>query len=41
MIAGVVRETYPGERRVALVPAAVVPLGKSGLEVLIEAGAVI
>ena len=39
MIAGVVRETYPGERRVALVPAAVVPLGKSGLEVLIEAGA--
>jgi NAD(P) transhydrogenase subunit alpha len=32
-------ETYPGERRVALVPAAIGPLKKLGLEVRIEAGA--
>jgi NAD(P) transhydrogenase subunit alpha len=36
---GVPRETFPGERRVALVPAAVVPLAKAGMSVLIEAGA--
>lgn len=39
MIVAVPRETCPGERRVALIPAAVPPLVKAGLEVLIEAGA--
>ncbi len=33
------KETYPGERRVALVPSAVAPLLKLGLEVSIQAGA--
>src|SRR5687768_13346577 len=36
---GVPRETFPGERRVALVPAAVGPLAKAGMAVLIEPGA--
>jgi NAD(P) transhydrogenase subunit alpha len=35
----VLRETYPGERRVAIVPAVVPSLAKLGLEILIEAGA--
>jgi NAD(P) transhydrogenase subunit alpha len=39
MIVGVPRETFPGERRVALVPSVVPTLAKSGLEVMIEAGA--
>ena len=39
MIVGVPRETFPGERRVALVPAAVPALAKAGLEVVVEAGA--
>ena len=39
MIVGVPRETFPGERRVALVPGVVPTLAKSGLEVLVEAGA--
>ncbi len=39
MIVGVVKETYPGERRVALIPAAVTSLSKAGLEVVVEAGA--
>ena len=39
MIVGVPRETFPGERRVALVPSVVPTLGKSGLEVVVEAGA--
>src|ERR1019366_541181 len=39
MIVGVPRETYPGERRVALVPAVIPNLAKAGLEVVIEAGA--
>lgn len=39
MIVGVVKESYPDERRVALVPASIPPLSKSGLEVAIEAGA--
>jgi len=39
MIVGVPRETYPGERRVALVPAVIPLLAKAGLEVLVEAGA--
>jgi NAD(P) transhydrogenase subunit alpha len=38
MIAGVLRETYPGERRVALVPAVLPSLAKAGLEALVEAG---
>lgn len=39
MIVGVPRETYPGERRVALAPAAIPNLAKAGLEVVIEPGA--
>ncbi|MCK5330401.1 MAG: Re/Si-specific NAD(P)(+) transhydrogenase subunit alpha [Candidatus Marinimicrobia bacterium] len=39
MIVGVARETVPGERRVALVPASVQPLVKAGCEVLVEQGA--
>src|SRR5271165_556325 len=39
MIVGVPRETFPGERRVALVPAAIPNLKKAGVEVVIEAGA--
>jgi NAD(P) transhydrogenase subunit alpha len=39
MIVGVPKESYPGERRVALVPGVVPGLGKAGLEVVIEAGA--
>jgi len=39
MIVGVPRETYPGERRVALVPAVVSNLKKAGLEVVVETGA--
>jgi NAD(P) transhydrogenase subunit alpha len=39
MIVGVPRESFPGERRVAMVPAVVPSLTKAGLEVVIEAGA--
>ena len=39
MKVAVVRETYPDERRVALIPAAVASLTKAGWEVLVEAGA--
>jgi NAD(P) transhydrogenase subunit alpha len=39
MIVGVPRESFPGERRVAMVPAAVPGLVKAGLEVVVEAGA--
>ena len=39
MIVGVPRETYPGERRVALVPAVIPGLTKAGLKVVVEAGA--
>jgi len=39
MIVGVPRESFPGERRVALVPAAIPNLTKAGLEVVVEAGA--
>jgi NAD(P) transhydrogenase subunit alpha len=39
MIVGVPRETFPGERRVALVPSVIPNLAKAGLEVVIEAGA--
>src|ERR1700691_4260282 len=39
MIVGVPREIYPGERRVAIVPAAVPILTKGGFEVVVQAGA--
>ena len=39
MKAAVVKETAPGERRVALVPDAVAKLGPAGIEVLVERGA--
>jgi len=39
MIVGVPRESFPGERRVALVPAVVPGLTKAGFEVVVEAGA--
>jgi NAD(P) transhydrogenase subunit alpha len=39
MIVGIPRESYPGERRVAIVPAVLPALIKGGLEVIIEAGA--
>jgi len=39
MIVGIPRETFPGERRVALVPATVPNVTKAGLQVVMEAGA--
>ena len=39
MIIGVVRESWPGERRVALAPASVTPLVKAGHQVLVESNA--
>jgi NAD(P) transhydrogenase subunit alpha len=36
---GIPKETFPGEHRVALIPAAVPPLAKAGHEVLLESGA--
>ena len=39
MIVGVLKESYPGERRVGLVPMVVPSLVKAGFEVVIEAGA--
>jgi proton-translocating NAD(P)+ transhydrogenase subunit alpha len=39
MDVGVVKETFPGERRVALVPADVAKLAKCGLGVIVEPGA--
>ncbi|MGA8617661.1 MAG: NAD(P) transhydrogenase subunit alpha [Candidatus Sulfotelmatobacter sp.] len=39
MIIGVPKESYPGERRVALVPRVIPDLVKAGFEVLIETGA--
>ncbi|HTC41653.1 MAG TPA: Re/Si-specific NAD(P)(+) transhydrogenase subunit alpha [Candidatus Acidoferrales bacterium] len=39
MIVGVPKEIYPKERRVALVPAVIPNLKKSGLEIVVEAGA--
>src|SRR6266567_5302173 len=39
MIIGVPKESFPGERRVALVPAVVPNLTKAGFEVVVEAGA--
>ncbi len=39
MVIGVPKESFPGERRVALVPAAIPSLAKAGFEVVIEAEA--
>jgi NAD(P) transhydrogenase subunit alpha len=39
MLIGVCKETYPGECRVALIPATLPALAAQGLEVIIEAGA--
>ena len=39
MIIGVPKESYPGERRVALVPMVIPNLVKAGFEVLVETGA--
>jgi NAD(P) transhydrogenase subunit alpha len=39
MIIGVPRESYPGERRVALVPMVIPSLAKAGFEVVVEASA--
>jgi NAD(P) transhydrogenase subunit alpha len=39
MIAGVLKETFPGERRVAVVPSALPLLAKAGVQVVLEAGA--
>ena len=39
MIIGIPRESYPGERRVALVPSVLPALTKAGFEVQIQAGA--
>src|SRR5271167_3998159 len=39
MIVGVPRESFPGERRVALGPAVIPSLAKAGLQVVVEAGA--
>ena len=39
MIVGVPKESYPGERRVAVVPLVIPGLTKAGLEVVVESGA--
>ena len=39
MIVGVVKESFPGERRVGLIPASLPLLKKAGCEVLVESGA--
>ena len=39
MIVGIVKETFPGERRVALAPTVLPAMTRAGCEVLIEAGA--
>ena len=39
MIAGIIQESYAGERRVAIIPATVPALAKLGLEVLVEPAA--
>ncbi len=39
MIAGVVKETFPGENRVSLVPANIAAVRKAGLDVVMETGA--
>src|SRR5687768_12391049 len=39
MQVAILKETFPGERRVALVPADVPKLAKAGIDVLVEEGA--
>ena len=39
MLAGVPKETFPGERRVAVIPAVLPSFGKLGVEVVLETGA--
>jgi NAD(P) transhydrogenase subunit alpha len=39
IVIGVPKETYPGERRVAIVPEIIPALAKTGAEVLVESGA--
>jgi len=39
MKAAVARETFPGERRVAIIPASIPALLKAGLEILVQCGA--
>ncbi|MCH5377505.1 MAG: NAD(P)(+) transhydrogenase (Re/Si-specific) subunit alpha, partial [Planctomycetes bacterium] len=39
MKVAVLRETFPGEKRVALIPASVPPLSKVGAKIVVEAGA--
>ena len=39
MIVGVPKESFPGERRVALVPLMIPNLAKAGMEILVETGA--
>lgn len=39
MKVGVPKETFPGERRVAISPASLPALNKSGIEVSVETGA--
>jgi H+-translocating NAD(P) transhydrogenase subunit alpha len=39
VIIGVPKESYPGDRRVALVPAVIPNLAKAGFQVIVEAGA--
>jgi len=39
VIVGIVKEAFPGERRVALVPAVIPSLAKAGCQVVVEAGA--
>jgi len=39
LIVGVPKETFPGERRVALVPGVLPSLGKTGIRILLESGA--
>lgn len=39
MIVGVPTETFPGETRVALVPASIASLARAGFEIVVEAGA--
>ena len=39
MIAAVIKESFPGEKRVALIPRNVTALSQAGLEVMVESGA--
>jgi NAD(P) transhydrogenase subunit alpha len=39
MIIGIPKESFPGERRVAMVPRAMAPLQKAGLDAVLETGA--